>query len=267
MEKIIQGVLISALTFGISFVAHAFRRPPAAAIEPRMPVQESSSPPPPSFIFHQAVSKPSPSPDRRRVTQETGVTMPVIGKVRVAAYQGLGDGPEVTFTSMTSGKELLAEFFSDDGAWSLEHGQVRFRVVRIKGLPNPIIISIGMNPGGSDSGWECVAAGVVNGELEQLTYEHLFTSNEGGFFFGDLGRGIGLGAAQWDFVWGEDEAHVSPHQYEVKLFKWDGWRFQWHKVVRTRRTYRTGETALRELGFNFKDIRKQFPEWADLDEW
>ena len=130
-----------------------------------------------------------------------------------------------------------------------------------------MVISIVLSSGGSDSGWEASAAGVVNGQLQELTYEHLRTSDEGGFFFGDLGHGIGPGAAQWDFVWGEDEAHVSPHRYEITLYKWNGWRFEWYRVFRTRSKYFSGRAALRANGLHYVDIRKSFPGWSDIDSW
>ena len=145
--------------------------------------------------------------------------------------------------------------------------RLRFKIVRIRGFSGPLIIGIAMDPGVSDSAWEAVVIGVINGHLEQLTYEYLQTSNEGGFFVGNLGEGVGPGAAQWDFVWGEDEGHPPPHQFEVRLYRWNGWRFEWYKVFRTKKKYHSGRDALRAYDLHYIDIRKTFEEWSDIDTW
>ena len=218
--------------------------------------------------------KESSAENTSRISQEAIVRFPEIGEVRVCAHEDFGKSLRLTFIDQESGRELLSTYFgSSNWNWNNDattadwNPKLRFRSISVKGLPNPLVIGIAMNPGGSDSAWEAVAVGVVNGRLEPLTYETMQTSNEGGFFFGDLGHGIGFGAAQWDFVWGEDEGHPPPHKYEVKLYKWNGWRFEWERVFRTRRKYDSPQKALRAYGFNFMDAREMFPEWADVASW
>jgi len=201
--------------------------------------------------------------ENRHVSQEALVRLPTIGRVRVQAFEPLGDGAEFLFADATSGKEILSTYFSDNGV--NDESKTRFKTISVKHPAGPLIFTIGMNPGGSDSAWEASIVGVVGGKLEELTYEHLKTSDEGGFFVGDLGHGVGFGVAQWDFVWGEDEAHVSPHQYEITLYKWNGRRFEWFRVFRTRARYTSGQAALRANGLNYTDIRKTFPDWSDVE--
>jgi hypothetical protein len=207
-----------------------------------------------------------------RVSQEEIIRFPEIGNVRVRANEDFGKGLRLTFFDPKSGGELLTAYFGSSN-WNWSGGstaaesnpKLRFKAISIRGFPNPLIVGIAMNPGVSDSGWETAAVGVVNGELQRLTYETMETSNEGGFFFGDLGPGLGLGAAQWDFVWGEDEGHMGPHKYEVKLSKWNGRRFEWFKVFRTTREYEFGEDALRAHGYHFVDVKGMFPDWPGVD--
>lgn len=209
-----------------------------------------------------------------RVSQQSIITFPQIGKVHVSAHEDFGNSPILTFDDPKSGREILNAYvgrldcpsLSDPGAASL-NPRLRFKAISIRGLPQPLVIGVAICPGVSDSAWEAVAVGVVDGRLERLTFETMETSDEGGFFFGDLGQGIGVGAAQWDFVWGEDESHPPPHKYQIKMLKWDGRRFEWYKVVRTDKKYNSSDAALRASGFHFKDVRLGFPQWADLDSW
>jgi hypothetical protein len=215
---------------------------------------------------------PSPANTIEIISQESIVRFPRLGEVRVCAHEDFGKAPRLTFIDQRSGQEILSSYvgrfdwpWTSDQKWANMNPKLRFKAISIKGLPDPLVIGIAMSPGGSDCDWQAIAVGVVDGRLELLTYETMETSDEGGFFFGDLGYGIGLGAAQWDFVWGEDEGHPPPHKYEVKLFKWNGWRFEWYRVFRTARTYNSPHAALKAYGLHFKDVRLMFPEWADLD--
>jgi hypothetical protein len=198
-----------------------------------------------------------------RISQYEVVAFPGIGDVEVCAHEDIGESPTLVFSDFQTGKELLTVYVGSSD-WKIlnsdVHPGIRFRVVSIHGLPR-MVIAVGVSPGGSDSSWESVAVGVVNGQLEILTFETLRTSDFGGFSYGDLGHGLGVGAAQWDFVWGEDEGHPPPHQYEVKLFKWNGRRFEWYKLFRTRRHYESDQAALSAYGFHFVDIRGSFPDW------
>jgi len=184
-----------------------------------------------------------------RISQEEIVRFPQIGAVRVRANEEVGRDLTLTFINQKSENEIQSYDFGSYWNWSKDttdgdwHPKIRFKGISIRGLPNPLVIGIAMDPGVSDSAWQAVAFGVVDGQLQLLTFEKMETSNEGGFFFGDLGKGLGLGAAQWDFVWGEEEGHPPPHKYEVRLSKWNGRRFEWEKVIRTRGRYNSPQKA------------------------
>jgi hypothetical protein len=220
-------------------------------------------------------ASPSPSPTTQsRISQEKIIRFPAAGAVRVSALENRDGFLELKFADQDSERSLLTSYlgsprwnWTSDPKYADLNPKLRFKAISVHGLPSPLVVGIAMNPGVSDSGWEAVAVGVVNGQLEQLTYESLETSNEGGFFFGDLGHGMGLGAAQWDFIWGEGEGHPPPHKYEIKLYKWSGRRFEWEKVIRTRKQYDSPQAALSAYGFRFVDVREMFPDWGDIASW
>ena len=271
MARIAARLLCITSTFCIGLVADALLH---TKIEDSQSDKHSTTASTTSTVLPPAIPSPTKSIDDASpdsISQESIVRFPQIGDVRVCAHDDFGKTPRLTFIDQKSGREILSAYvgsfawpWSDKAAAEL-NPKLRFKAISVKGLPDPLVIGIAINPGVSDSAWQAVAVGLVDGNLEVLTYETMETSNEGGFFFGDLGHGIGLGAAQWDFVWGEDEGHPPPHKYEVKLFKWNGWHFEWYKVFRTARTYNSPKAALKAYGLRFKDVRLMFPEWTDLE--
>ena len=262
MKPLLARLFVGSLAFTFGYAGHTvtMSRNQSAQVASAQ-ISPSRQP----FTVGFRIGEPLNERPTRRVNQVSVIKLPRIGPVRIQAFEPLGDGPEFVFTDAGSGKEILSEHFYDNGV--NDRSQTRFKIISVKQFSGPLVVSIGMNPGGSDCGWEATIAGVVNGRLEELTHEHLQTSNEGGFFIGDLGNGVGFGTAQWDFVWGEYESHVSPHRYQITLYKWNGWRFEWHRVFRTRAKHTSGRAALRASGLNYTDIRKSFPEWSDLESW
>lgn len=201
----------------------------------------------------------------RGVAQQEVVRMPGVGRVTVTAYEG-EDDTRLVFDDAATGKELAAVKMASDSY----KPKLRFRVLHVKGLPDPLVVGLAASPGGSGSGWEAVAFGAVGGELRDVTGSELLqTGDRGGFHFGDLGGGIGPGAAVWTAVWDvEYEGHPSPHRYEVKLYSWSrvNKRFEWHKVFRTRGKFDTGDEAIRSAGLRFRDVRRGVRDFGYLEE-
>jgi hypothetical protein len=221
----------------------------------------------------------SPTPDKRpRISQQEIVNFPGIGQVRVKADATFGQYVRLIFEDSQSGKRLFQEQFYGEGdcfkpdADDPENAPyARFRVMHIAGLPDPLIVGIAVSHGGNDGDWEAVAVGAVNGKLKDLTPGHLSTTDQGGFFFGDLGAGRGLGEAEWQGIWDLDcdcEAHFGEHQYELKVYKWseEAKRFEWYQVLRTRGQFYSDKKAVRSLGFNLSDVRRSFPDFKDFFE-
>jgi len=231
--------------------------PVPAPVAPTLP--QSPCPPLPALTPPDAAAEKK----KERAVQEQFIDAPGIGPVRVVAYEPAEDGyTRLIFTEAASGNNLLDVWL---GASKSFKPRLRFRVMRVKGVAGPLVVAVMTSPGGSDSYWEATAVGVVDGSLEVLTYEELSTSEQGGFFFGDLGGGRGTGAAQWEFIWGEGEGHYGEHQYEVKLYKWNPKtaRFEWSEVLRTAGEFSSGGAALRSLGLRFDDIRGDFHDFYD----
>lgn len=214
-------------------------------------------------------AEPAHVPDKTpRISQQKIVNFPGIGQVRITANEACELCPELEFRDAKTNRLLSSSHFSGDASGEDNNdAQVRFRVMHITGLPDPMIVGIGISPDGSDDSWSSVAVGAVNGALRELTSETLNASNQGGFYYGDLGGGRGIGTIGCDAVFGNDsdEGHYSAHHYELKIYTWDKKtnRFEWHQVLRTRGKFDSGEKALRSMSFKFADIRKTFPDFAD----
>jgi hypothetical protein len=208
---------------------------------------------------------------RTRISQQSDVYFKDIGLVTISAREDIGTTPRLVFTNESGQNVYEAYVHSDweylDDDHSGLNPSLRFTVQNLRGITSPLVIAVAMQPGGSDNAWESFAVGVVDGRFAQLTFEHLKTDDDGGFFFGDLGNGIGPGAAQWNFIWGEDEGHPPPHRYEIRLYKWNGRRFEWESVRRTRGQFNCARDAVNALGFHFADMRANFTDWSYLADW
>ncbi|MFL6228797.1 MAG: hypothetical protein ACJ741_08460 [Pyrinomonadaceae bacterium] len=210
-------------------------------------------------------SEPTRAADKTpRVSQQEIVNFPGVGQVKVTAFETFGESVHLEFRDANTDKLLHSEFFFGDDAveGSAENPWLRFRVLHIKGVPNPLIVAASVTPAADHDDWKSAAVGVVNGRFVNLTSEQLEGTDQGGFYYGDLGRGRGFGAISWNFVWG-NESHPDPHQYELKVYTWNPKTasLEWHQVLRTRGKFDDGEEAVRSLGFNVRDALRTFPDW------
>ncbi|MDQ3919502.1 MAG: hypothetical protein M3348_13605 [Acidobacteriota bacterium] len=261
---------LAAFTTGVSL--------PAPRVElARAPAQKPEAAAPCPRAGDAAASALTPStppaqaeaPDVKtpRIGQRETLLMPGVGRVRVTAFETDGQGARLVFENADSGKQLLSVTMVNDALRPLLRFN-RFKAMHFKGLPDPVVVGLAVEPGGSDAAYELRAVAAVGGELKELTRAETFTTEEeGGFYIGDLGHGLGIGLAVWDFVWDEDESHVSPHRYEIKLYKWneERTRFEWARVLRTPGKFDSGEKAVRSVGLHFKDLRGSIPEFKYLD--
>jgi hypothetical protein len=269
LPRVRLAVALAAFALNLVLVATRTYPPPplpcersaatrAPAVNSEAPKQVSAQTPP--------VETESPEAKPARVGQQEVVSFPGVGRVRVTAYEADGLEVRLVFEKADTGDKLL-----DLNMGSERFGMLlRFRVLHVKGLPSPLVVGVSVIPGGSDSAWDAEAVGAVGGELIDLTRSETFQSGDrGGFYFGDLGNGLGLGAAVWDFVWDHDyEGHPGAHQYEIKLCKWNrrDARFEWYRVFRTRGKFYSYKAALRSVGLRFKDVRRGMPGFDYLEE-
>lgn len=234
-------------------------RPPPAGARPA----PAPGPQPPAAPADDDDESP---PSLPRVTQTLIVRFPRLGLVCVRAVENFGERVRVEFADYETGQVIA--HFPADGAESFfftprpgvtfTNPFLRLKVLRLEGLPQPLIIAVAVTPGGSGCGFNAMIIGEVGGRLKRLTREPLMTSNLGGLFVGDLGGGRGLGAAAWDYIWDfGSEGHYSAHRYEIKLYPFDPRRreFRWGGELRsTRKHGGQGDGALAEFGLKYVDL-------------
>jgi hypothetical protein len=266
MKRLAARLPIALTTFLLSLlVTVALTKVPAIRDVPlqncdKLPTTNATPAATPNSLHSEPARAAAKTP---RISQQEIITFPGIGRVRVTANEACYECPNVEFRDATSNKYLISENFSDG-----DDAIIRFKVMHVKGLPDPLIVGISVSPGGSDAGWESVAVGAVDGKLKDLTHEPLETANQGGFFYGDLGGGRGFGAISWCFVWDDGNGHYAAHSYELKVYKWsqESKRFEWQQVLRTHSQFDDGVRAVRSLGFTVRDVRKTFPDFKDFFE-
>lgn len=234
---------------------------PAAVVPPRGDAAQT-----PQQTYAQTpapVTEAAAAAGPARVAQQAVVGMPGVGRVRVTAYETEGD-TRLVFEDYDSGKELRSSTMAGGSL----NPRLRFKVTRVRGLPDLTVVAVAVSPGGSGSGYEMEAFAPVGGRIQELTCAGSFTTDEmGGFYIGDLGRGVGLGAAVWQDL-DERGAHHDPHRYKITFYKWDDVdaQFELNKTITTRQEFDSDRAALRSAGLSFKDVREDAPEFNSLDE-
>jgi len=101
--------------------------------------------------------------------------------------------------------------------------------------------------------------GVHKGAFRVLLQEKPeLISAEGGMYLGDLGKKRGYGFAMWNMIWDQScEAHVDPHRYVVRLYRFDKKAGGMVKTadLKTRKKYLDGRGALhKEFGIDYTNL-------------
>jgi hypothetical protein len=110
----------------------------------------------------------------------------------------------------------MGHSYTDPGNF-LYGAATEFKVYHISGLPDPLLMVVALGPGGSDNRWEMMLIGVVSGKIQRL-WRSKPLRNAGGFFVGDLGKGRGLGFAQWDWSpWQNPDTA----RYAIQFYRWN----------------------------------------------
>lgn len=257
MKRLAARLLITLTTFLFSLFI-------TAALYRVMPTTNATPAAAPNSLHPEPTPAAMKTP---RISQQEIVNFPGVGRVKISALETFGESVHLEFRDADSDKLLDREFFFGDGAveGSAENPCLRFRVLHIKGLPDPLVVAASITPAADHDDWKSFAIGVVNGKFVDLASEQLEGTDQGGFYYGDLGRGRGTGAVSWNFVWG-NESHPAPHQYEVKIYKWNPKTasFEWSQVLRTRTKFEDGEKAVRSLGFGVRDALRSLPGlWSE----
>lgn len=210
-----------------------------------------------------------------RRTEEL-VEFPKNGKVEIEIVERI-DKPTVINIWKYKTKIKLASFILKNGDRyipfqfeSAVNPITKMRVLeKIEGLPVPLIQVLSINPGGSDHGFWTNLIGEVNGKIKLLTPRIITNAIQGGVYFGNLGKGNGVGLASFNFVWDDNEAHYQEHRYEVDLYKFNEatGTFVKTKSFVSKKKYKDEFGALKELGFaHYINRLNDFPDIEDFRE-
>lgn len=198
-----------------------------------------------------------------KFVQSSIINFPKSGRVIVQAREQVGEFPEMIFVSAKTGKVLLRSsvkdksLIPDNGDWTQPH--LGFHIIRSASLIGPAIMAVGACPGGSDNGFSLTVFGEVAGKLSQLNDKPLSTSNQGGYYLGNLSKNLGYGLAVWDFIWGNGtgECHYCKHRYEIEIYKLEDGKLKrtLRRASRKRYDSEKGVESLHEFGITGHDQR------------
>jgi hypothetical protein len=216
------------------------------------------------FGIGPAVGCPAP-PAPAHVTQQASVAGGPESVV-VQAVEAPQELPRLLILT-ASCRVLLATTFGepgeyDDGSAFRFRSLLRFKVARIRGFPQPLIVAIGAAPAGDNTLFETQLIAAENGRYRLLLPKPVDALLEGGVHIGALGGGNGAGVAWWDVIWEAGEAHIDPKRYALHRLRWDGTRFVALPDRETRRKYADSRLALRELGVRYPDMTLTFHDFA-----
>jgi hypothetical protein len=178
------------------------------------------------------------------------------------------------FISERTGKVLHRSSIEDENKWlipeknnSLSQPNLRFRVIRSSGFKSPMIMSVGVDYGGSDNHFYLTVFGEVGGKIRRLNQKPIFANIQGGYYLGYLNKKFGYGLATWNFVWGNgiNESHYSKHKYEIEIYQLQNGMLKrtYRKVSRKMYDSGKGSYSLREIGMNVFDQRRGIPKIKD----
>jgi len=87
---------------------------------------------------------------------------------------------------------------------------------------------------------------------------------EDGFYIGKINKQNELGAVTWEFIFGENESHVSKHRYKISFYKFTNNQLVLTKSIITKNKYSEGQEALKEMNLNFEN---QLYDFHQFDEY
>lgn len=195
-----------------------------------------------------------------------------LGSVSIKTSRRANDFPTMIFTDARGGVLLTTAVGAGNRIFRInpeenrdgrENPILRFSVVDGPATKSKVVFAAAMYGGGSDCEYQGTVIGATNGHLRPLLLDQAFTNAEGGMYLGDLGENRGYGFAVWNFIWGS-EAHVDPHHYNVKLFRFDPVAGQMVKIadLKTTRSYKTDTEALSEFGLHYPNLLRSIPDFG-----
>ena len=187
-----------------------------------------------------------------------------LGTLTARTLEEKGKLPQLSIEDSTQ-RNLLTVRFGEKEKTSFEFESIlRLKTLSIRGLPDPLLLAVGVSPGGSDVVYEIAFMGDRKGKWQVLNPDHWMTLSEGGVYVGDLGHGYGVGAAVWNFVWTSGETHVDAHRYQIRLYRLsqDGLFHSWKRWI-SKKKYQSDKEALAERGLHYTNL---LPSYSELKQ-
>lgn len=189
--------------------------------------------------------------------QEATITTSQLGTIIIHTVNGRQpfDVPErkmpvLVLVQAATGTEISrVEFPGREGTPT----ELNVTVLRLPGIREPFIVASAVDLGVSDSRHETTILAFVDGKIRDLFPEHLRTNrlpDEGAICLGWFGKQRKLGVLRVNFIWGNDEFHVSPHHYEITQYSWRGSSFEPVRHSVTAGSYRHWRKAIHEKGYD-----------------
>lgn len=213
-----------------------------------------------------------PNSPQPRVVQTSTVNFPKLGKVIVEAREQISEFPKMVFISKF-GRVLSQSSIEDSRGWlkpDFNGGmqpELRYRVLYSSDFDSPVIMSVAIYHGGSDSAYYLTVFAEVDGKIVRLNRKPVFANIQGGFYIGHLNKELGFGLAAWTFIWGDgiEEGHYSDHRYEIDLYNFNDGKLVHtaHKITRHMYECDKNWKALRELGIAARDQRTGIPGFKE----
>ena len=157
------------------------------------------------------------------------VSFPKLGNVQLITESHSKQLPTIVFKSKNYPREI-ARLKVGSGIFdpkSISEADpypiIRFRTLRFAAIATPIIFVAAMDAGGSDCTYAALVAGERDGKIVSLSPPLPMVNAEGGYSIQRKEASVDLFA--WNFIWGPNESHVDPHDYWVRVYRWNAGRF------------------------------------------
>ncbi len=216
------------------------------------------------LVLVSCLSAPEDFPPRRG--QKQTVQLPPFGEVVIEGAVLPHHLPEVSFTSVASGKQfyrvelgagmLDTRYIDPSDPKADPFPIVRFKVLTLPEVSTPIVFAAVMDAGGSDCSYMGALVGNINGKMSALLPPLEIVNAEGGYAIGELEKGAGLEFAAWNMIWNmHTESHVDPHDHWVRIYRFDRatGRFEFARRYVVKKS---------QPEINFPNLLRQIPDFG-----
>jgi hypothetical protein len=132
----------------------------------------------------------------------------------------------------------------------IEGGYIRLKTLQESPLGVPLVVAVGISPGGSDTTFTTALIGEADGHLVDMWPRHWVTNTTETVCLGEYSpseRGV-LGLS---YIWGTGpgESHYAPHHYRATRYPWDGSVLRAAGATLTKRRVAGWREAAADLGY------------------